>query len=56
VTARVARISIRFEACTVTDEMLRDVVFGDPACHTMTMYSKRIEILATRAVTVGGFS
>jgi hypothetical protein len=44
------------EACTVTDEMLRDVVFGDPACHTMTMYSKRIEILATRAVTVGGFA
>ncbi len=43
------------EACTVTDEMLRDVVFGDPACHTMTMYWKRIEILATRAVTVGGF-
>jgi hypothetical protein len=44
------------EACTVSDEMMRDVVFGDPACHTMTMYSKRIEILATRAVTVGGFA
>jgi hypothetical protein len=43
------------EAVTVTDEMLREIVFGDPACHTMTMYSKRIEILATRAVTVGGF-
>jgi len=43
------------EACTVTDEMLREVIFGDPACHTMAMYSKRIEILATRAVTVGGF-
>jgi hypothetical protein len=43
------------EAATVTDDLLRDVIFGDPACHTMTMYSKRIEILATRAVTVGGF-
>lgn len=43
------------EAVTVTDEMLREIVFGDPACHTMTMYSKRIETLATRAVTAGGF-
>jgi hypothetical protein len=43
------------EAVTATDEMLRDAVFGDPACHTMAMYSKRVEILATRAVTVGGF-
>jgi Lipase (class 3) len=42
------------EAVTANDEMLRDAVFGDPACHTMSMYSKRIEILATRAVTVGG--
>jgi hypothetical protein len=43
------------EACAVNDELLRDVVFGDPACHTMTMYCKRIEILATQAVTAGGF-
>jgi len=43
------------EAVTVSDELLRDVVFGDPACHTMTMYSKRIETLATQAVTVGAF-
>jgi hypothetical protein len=44
------------EAITANDELLRDAVFGDPACHTMTMYSKRIEILATKAVTVGAFS
>lgn len=43
------------EAVTVSEDLLRDVMFGDPACHTMTMYSKRIEILATKAVTVGGF-
>jgi len=43
------------EAVTVSDELLRDVVFGDPACHTMAMYSKRIETLATQAVTVGAF-
>ncbi|KAF2675406.1 alpha/beta-hydrolase [Microthyrium microscopicum] len=42
------------EAVTVSDEILREVVFGDPACHTMAMYMDRIEILATKAVTVGG--
>jgi hypothetical protein len=44
------------EACQVSDEMLREVVYGDPLCHTMTLYAKRIEILATRAVTVTGYS
>ncbi|KAE9968021.1 hypothetical protein BLS_006067 [Venturia inaequalis] len=44
------------EACQVSDEMLRQVVYGDPLCHTMTLYAKRIEMLATRAVTVTGFS
>jgi hypothetical protein len=43
------------EAVTVDDDLLRDVIFGDPACHTMTMYSKRIETIATQAVTLGGF-
>jgi hypothetical protein len=43
------------EAVTVDDDMLRDVVFGDPVCHSMELYSERIKILATRAVTVGGF-
>lgn len=39
------------EACQVRDDMFRDVVFGDPICHTMTLYASRIEILATNAVT-----
>jgi hypothetical protein len=43
------------EAVPVSDELLRDVIFGDPVCHTMTLYARRIEILATRAVTAGGF-
>jgi len=43
------------EAVTVEDELLRDVIFGDPVCHSMELYARRIEILATRAVTMGGF-
>ena len=43
------------EAVTVNDDLLRDVIFGDPVCHTMALYARRIEILATQAVTVGGF-
>jgi hypothetical protein len=34
-----------------TDELLRGVIWGDPVCHMMAMYSRRIEILATNAVT-----
>jgi hypothetical protein len=43
------------EVCQATDEMLRDVVYGDPLCHTMTLYSRRIELLATRAATAQTF-
>jgi hypothetical protein len=43
------------EVCQATDEMLRDVVYGDPLCHTMALYSRRIEILATRAATATTF-
>lgn len=39
------------EACVITDEQLREVVFGDPVCHMMKLYASRIETLATRAVT-----
>ncbi|KAL1635212.1 hypothetical protein SLS58_010382 [Diplodia intermedia] len=42
------------EACTVADEQLRAAVFGDPMCHMMKLYARRIEVLATRAVTAGG--
>ena len=42
----------KVQACVTTDEQLRDVVFGDPICHSMSLYAKRIETLATQAVTV----
>jgi hypothetical protein len=35
----------------VTDELLRGVIWGDPVCHMMRLYARRIEILATNAVT-----
>ena len=34
-----------------TDQELRTVVFGDPVMHMMKVYAKRIEVLATKAVT-----
>jgi len=43
------------EAVTVDGETLRKVVYGDPMKHQMTVYRKRIEELATRAVTAGGY-
>jgi hypothetical protein len=39
------------EAVTVEDEMLRRVVYGDPVKHQMSMYRRRVEGIATRAVT-----
>ncbi|KAK1525961.1 vegetative cell wall protein gp1 [Colletotrichum costaricense] len=38
-------------AQTVTDEELRGVIWGDPVCHVMKLYSGRIETLAVGAVT-----
>jgi hypothetical protein len=43
------------EAVTVDGETLRKVVYGDPLKHQMRIYRKRIEELATRAVTAGGY-
>lgn len=37
-------------AQTINDELLRGVVWGDPVCHMMKLYARRIEILATNAV------
>lgn len=37
-------------AQTISDELLRGVVFGDPNSHQMRLYARRIEILATNAV------
>ncbi|CAG8954095.1 hypothetical protein HYFRA_00009199 [Hymenoscyphus fraxineus] len=34
----------------VDDDLLRGVIWGDPVCHTMRLYAKRIEVLATNAV------
>ncbi|KAK7189905.1 hypothetical protein DPSP01_008389 [Paraphaeosphaeria sporulosa] len=43
------------EAVTVNDEMLRAVVYGDPVKHQMSLYKRRVECIATRAVTGGGY-
>jgi len=42
------------EAVTVDDEMLRKVVYGDLLKHQMTVYKKRIDSVAVRAVTANG--
>lgn len=41
-------------AVVVTDAQLRGVVFGDPVMHMMRVYARRVEGLATRAVTARG--
>lgn len=38
------------QARGITDEQLRGVVFGDPVCHMMKLYARRVEVLATNAV------
>jgi hypothetical protein len=43
------------EAITVDDQILRNVVYGDPVKHMMRLYKKRVETLATKAVTGSGF-
>ena len=42
------------QACVTTDQQLRGVVFGDPVMHMMTLYERRIEMLATEAVLARG--
>lgn len=39
-----------------SDQELREVVFGDPVMHMMKTYSRRIEVLATKAVTANMYS
>ncbi|KAL6716942.1 hypothetical protein ACLMJK_004854 [Lecanora helva] len=39
------------KAVVTSDEALRGVVFGDPVMHMMKVYAKRVEVLATKAVT-----
>jgi hypothetical protein len=43
------------EAVTVDNETFRKVVYGDPMKHQMKMYKERIDQIATRAVTAGGY-
>lgn len=38
-------------ALVTTDEQLREVVFGDPVMHMMKVYARRVEVIATKAVT-----
>ena len=39
------------KAEVTSDQELREVVFGDPVMHMMKVYARRVEILATKAVT-----
>ncbi|KAL9102421.1 MAG: hypothetical protein Q9163_002443 [Psora crenata] len=39
------------EAVVTGDQQLRGVVFGDPVMHMMKIYARRVEGMATRAVT-----
>ena len=38
-------------AVVATDQQLRGVVFGNPVMHMMKVYARRVEVLATKAVT-----
>jgi len=44
------RMNEGVSAQIVTDDLLRGVIWGDPVCHMMRLYARRIEILATNAV------
>lgn len=46
----VARNQAEIEACCVSDAELRTVIFGDPAMHSMKVYSNRVENLLKMAV------
>jgi hypothetical protein len=47
---KISRIDDGVQARGITDELLRGVVWGDPVCHMMRLYARRIEALATNAV------
>ncbi|RYP23471.1 hypothetical protein DL766_007508 [Monosporascus sp. MC13-8B] len=48
------RLSEGVVAQVITDEQLRDVIWGDPVCHVMKFYAARLEVLAIGAVTAQG--
>jgi hypothetical protein len=39
------------QAVAVEEEQLRGVLWGDPVCHSMELYARRVEGLAARMVT-----
>lgn len=41
------------DAKITTDAQLRNLVFADPVMHTMNIYARRIEVLATKAAIAG---
>ena len=43
------------EAVTVDEDILREVVYGDPLKHMMSLYKRRVEGIAVKAVTAGGY-
>ena len=51
-----SRTDDNVEAVTVEEEMLRKVMYGDPLKHQMHVYKKRIDEIATRAVTAHGLA
>ncbi|MCJ1404304.1 hypothetical protein MMC11_007529 [Xylographa trunciseda] len=38
-------------AVVASDQQLRSVVYGDPMMHMMRVYARRVEVLATKAIT-----
>lgn len=47
----IAGLEDNVKAEITSDEQLRSVVFGDPVMHMMKIYARRVEVLATNAVT-----
>ena len=46
-----SRTEDNVKAELTNDAQLRGVVFGDPVMHMMKLYARRVEVLATKAVT-----
>lgn len=45
-----AQVGTSIEAVVSSDQKMRDVVFGDPAMHAMSLYQRRVESLAFAAM------
>ncbi|MCJ1234865.1 hypothetical protein MMC14_002828 [Varicellaria rhodocarpa] len=51
VVLRSGGVEDEVKAEVTNDQQLRSVVFGDPIMHMMKVYARRVEVLATKAVT-----